>query len=159
MERDIGKIIVENKAIIAEFPFLKPTYAWSGEEIEDYDYTWTELDEAPKGWKDLQLRFFREVTPILKKADYFDKYRIVQNKEKWGYWHLYINGIPTEISEEYYEILSKYEEESEHTCISCGKEGKMTYCGWISPFCKECWENNTHSNVPYEKAIENNQGD
>lgn len=145
-------IIEENKKLCEEFPFLIPRNRFTDEIPEDYDYTYTELMED--GWKKLQIDFFREVKPLLIKANFLDKYRIMDNKEKWGFWHLYDNGLPKEIFQEYNDILRKYENLSEHTCIYCGDENaKMTYCGWIFPCCKKCWESNKyHNNVPYEEA-------
>ena len=146
------KKIKENKKLCEEFPFLIPK-SWNDELPEDYDYSYTELMD--NGWRNLQINFFREIKPLLIKANFLDEYRIIQNKEKWGYWHLYDNGIPSEISKEYGEILRKYEELSTHTCMVCGDENaKMTYCGWIFPCCEKCWNKNKHWNtIPYEKAI------
>ena len=145
--------IKENKKLIEELPFLKPT-DWLGNDLEDYDYSFTLLDEAPKGWRNLQIRFFREIKPLLVKANYLDKYRILQSKEKWGGWRLYDGGLPKEIFEEYNKILQRYEFESEETCIFCGNKAKMTYVGWICPICEKCWNEKEYNlDAPYEKAI------
>ena len=90
--------IKENKKLCKEMPFLIPRNRWTDEISDDYDYTYTELSEG--GWKELELEFFREITPLLKKANYLDKYRIIDSKEKWGEWRLYDNGLPKEIFKE-----------------------------------------------------------
>lgn len=151
--------IKENKKLCEEMPFLIPRNRWTDKIDDDYDYSYTELDE--EGWRELELEFFREITPLLKKANYLDKYRIMDSKEKWGEWRLYENGLPKEIFEEYNNILDKYVELSRHTCIYCGdRNAKMTYCGWIFPCCKSCWEKNEYMNhIPYEKATKEDKDD
>lgn len=130
-----------NKKLIEEYPFLLPRNRFTDEVCKDYDYSYTEFDdECPDGWAELKLDFYKKLKPLLIKADYLDKFRIVQSKEKYGYWHLYTNGIPKSIVKEYYDLFHKYEELSEHTCVFCGKEAKMCDFGWISPICKECWD-------------------
>ena len=37
--------IEENKKLCKEFPFLIPRNRWTGEIPDDYDYTYTELDD------------------------------------------------------------------------------------------------------------------
>ena len=44
---------------------------------------------------------------ILKKANYLDKYRIVQIKEKYGSLRWYDAGVPIEISEELDMLIIK----------------------------------------------------
>lgn len=141
-----------NKKLCAELPFLIQRNRNDNKEL---DYEYTELDdECPQGWTKLKLDFYREIKPLLIKADFLDKFRIFQSKEKYGYWHLYTNGIPKEISKEYYEIFKKYENLSEKTCIFCGEEAKMVNFGWISPICKKCWDKGyIWDSRPYEKVI------
>ena len=155
MTKKEKQTIEENKKLCEEFPFLIPRNRFTDKIPEDYDYTYTELDdECPEGWDKLKINFYKEIKPILEKENYINKYRIIQSKEKWGYWHLYCNGLPEKIYDEYNDILRKYEKLSSHTCIFCGDENaKMTYCGWIFPCCKNCWESDEHLNdVPYEEA-------
>lgn len=144
-----------NKRLIEEFPFLLPRNGFTDEVCKDYDYSYTELDdECPIGWTELKLNFYRELKPLLIKANYLDKFRIIQSKEKWGYWHLYTNGVPKNIFDECRHLLNKYEILSENTCIFCGKKAKMCDFGCISPICKSCWNkskiNDTRS---YEEVV------
>ena len=120
-----------NKKLIEELPFL-----------DDNNLHNTKLDdECPEGWTKLKLDFYRELKPLLIKYNCIDEYEIVQSKEKWGSWRLYAVGIPSEMENEYFELLHKYKKISEHTCIHCGKEAKMCDFGWIIfPICKECWD-------------------
>ena len=40
-----------NKQLIEKYSWLYPHYQWTGEKVEDYDYTWTELDALSEGWR------------------------------------------------------------------------------------------------------------
>lgn len=124
----------DNKELIDKYPWLKIRNVWS-----NYEFTW--LDDLPVGWrKAFGDQLIEELDQILRKVNYQDKYEIVQIKEKWGFLHWYDNGVPENIYNEYNEWLSKYEELSKHTCIVCGKPGKLINSGWIIPLCKDCEE-------------------
>lgn len=43
--------IEENKNLIEHYPFLLPWDGWNDTVREDYDYSYTELDEMPRGWR------------------------------------------------------------------------------------------------------------
>lgn len=43
---------LKNKELTKEYPWLIPRNRFTGEIVEDYDYSWTELDAMPKGWKE-----------------------------------------------------------------------------------------------------------
>ena len=149
----ITKIQKENKKLIEKYPFLKPRNVWNDEEIEDYDYSYTILDDMPEGWK---KRFGEELCEDLKeeleKCNYLDKYRIVQLKEKYSSMRLYDGGSPRESHVQ--EIIDKYEHISGRTCVCCGKfPVPVTDAGWILPICKECFEKKVNVNGPYEKYV------
>lgn len=40
-----------NQELIERFPFLIPRNRWTGKVPEDYDYSYTELDSMPDGWR------------------------------------------------------------------------------------------------------------
>lgn len=40
-----------NQKLIERFPFLMPRNRWTGKVPEDYDYSYTELDSMPDGWR------------------------------------------------------------------------------------------------------------
>ena len=46
----------------------------------------------------------------------------------------YDDGAPREV----FDIISKYEQLSETTCINCGQPATLISKGWISPYCDEC---------------------
>ena len=41
----------ENRNLIERFSFLLPRNCWTGKVPEDYDYSYTELDAMPDGWR------------------------------------------------------------------------------------------------------------
>ena len=127
----------ENKELVKEFPFLKPRNVWTDEEIEDYDYSFTILDEIPEGWKKSFGRLLCEdIKKVLIKENTLDSFRIDQIKEKYGTLRLYCNG-----SKEIQDIINKYEHISKHTCIVCGNVNVPIYDdGWVSPYCDKCFE-------------------
>mgnify|MGYP001260663766 CR=1 FL=1 len=74
-----------NQKLIERFPFLMPRNRWAGEVPEDYDYSYTELDSMPDGWrKAFGEQMCEDVREELVRAEYLDQYRISQIKEKYG---------------------------------------------------------------------------
>lgn len=132
-------LIEENKKLIEKYPFLIPRNAFSGKVVKDYDYSWTELDAMPDGWrKAFGLLLCEDIMKILTKHNMVDSYRILQIKEKYGTLRWYDNGAPKEL----HSLLNKYEHISEYVCIECGKVNVPVYDdGWVSPFCTDCMEN------------------
>lgn len=60
-------------------------------------------------------------------------------KKSGGFLHWYDNGIPKKIYKKYLKWLNKYTNKSKHTCIVCGKRGKIDYKEfWLEPLCKKC---------------------
>ena len=123
-----------NKDLIKRYPYLLPRNVWKDEVDEDYDYSWTKLDEVEDGWQDLMLRMCEEIREPLIKANYLDKFRFSQIKEKWGHMCCYNFGAPEEVQ----RIIHKYENESARTCIQCGRNALKVSAGWIAPYCLSC---------------------
>jgi len=144
--------VEHNKELIQKYPFLRPRSVWSGEPVKDYDYTYTEWDAIPDGWKisfgDMMLE---ELGEELTKAGLINEFRIDQIKEKFGELRMYTHGGNKETE----AIIDKYSHLSRNICINCGKpDVHMTYGGWIFPCCKECWENNKYHTSPYNDLID-----
>ena len=150
--RDWFKIRKFNKELIANYPWLLPRNRWTDDVPEDYDYTYTELDQMPTGWR---LAFGDQLCEELGEelfwADYEDKYRILQVKEKFGGLRWYDNGC-TEAGN---KIIDKYERLSYRTCICCGKPAKYMTLGWISPFCEDCIKDINDSYCTLEEYFDN----
>ena len=74
-----------NQKLIERFPFLMPRNRWTGAVPEDYDYSYTELDSMPNGWrKAFGKQMCEDIREELIRAEYLDQYRITQIKEKYG---------------------------------------------------------------------------
>ena len=134
--------IEKNKKLVEKYPFLliKTDY-WTGEKLapEEIKYTTTWFDDIPEGWaKAFGEQMCDELLEILKKADYVDKYQIVQIKEKFGGLRWYDEGVPDNIWDEYWAWIHKYETLSYKTCIICGKPATRMTTGWICPVCDDC---------------------
>lgn len=73
-----------NQKLIERFPFLIPRNRWTGKIPEDYDYSYTELDSMPDGWrKAFGEQMCEDIREELVRAEYLDQYRITQIKEKY----------------------------------------------------------------------------
>lgn len=66
-----------NQKLIERFPFLIPRNRWTGKIPEDYDYSYTELDSMPDGWrKTFGEQMCEDIREELVRAEYLDQYRI-----------------------------------------------------------------------------------
>ena len=148
-----------NKKLCKQYPFLIPWNRWSGylitectdgkkkgywpgnpDEFPTYNYSYTELDNMPIGWrKAFGLQMCQELKDELVKCDDLDRWRIVDLKEKYGSMRLYDNGYKSD--SKIPDIIAKYEGLSARTCIICGKPATKITTGWISPFCDDCCPN------------------
>lgn len=155
------EVIKYNKELIKKYPWLLPSNRWSGKwitdcmgedgeegywpgepfEHPDYDYSYTELDEMPKGWRDaFGLQMCEDINnELLTWSEKSRKgFRIMQIKEKFGSLRFYVNAETDNLS----KIISKYERMSEFICIKCGKPATWVSIDWISPWCDECSKSN-----------------
>ena len=130
---------LNNWILCGKYPFLIPRYDWSGEIIEDYDYTSTYLDDIPVGWKKAFGEMMcEEIKQELIRCNFLDEFRIIQAKEKFGGLRIYTNGEPVDCKVQ--QIIDKYSTLSENICVICGKpDVPITNNGWISPYCKKCF--------------------
>lgn len=129
---------MDNRELIKEYPFLLPRNVFTDKVSDTYDYSYTLLDDMPKGWKKaFGEKLCKELKKVLVEDSLLDDYRVTQIKEKFGQLRWYDNCG----SEKLYKVIDKYESLSEHTCIECGSKGKMQdLFGWISPYCDECYK-------------------
>lgn len=125
-----------NHKLIERFPFLIPRNRWTGKIPEDYDYSYTELDSMPDGWrKAFGEQMCEDIREELVRAEYLDQYRITQIKEKYGTLCWYDFGCTERMLR---DIILKYEHLSARTCIRCGNPATKVSTGWISPYCDTC---------------------
>lgn len=124
-----------NAGLIMRYPFLLPRNLQTDEVPKDYDFSYTEIDLVPRGWRiAFENEMLEELSEILKEADYVDSYRILDIKEKFGGLAWYSNDVPQEISNKYYAWENKYIDWSVRTCICCGNP---TTLGIL---CSDCLE-------------------
>jgi len=128
----------ENKKLVEKYPFLLPR-DWNDEELKDYAYSWTLMDEIPRGWR---IAFgellFDELKKECERVNYLNDLRLVQLKEKFGGLRIYTNGEPE--GSNINDIIEKYSLLSENICIKCGKpDVSMVNDSWVSPYCLDCW--------------------
>lgn len=134
-------IKIKNKKLIKEHPYLLPRNVWTGKVRKDYDYSYTEYDHIPKGWKIGFGKFLLEDLKVAcLKTNFLDKLRFSQIKEKYGTLRMYNFGAPQEV----HNVLEKYEFISEHVCIQCGSPYAciVNDYGWCLPLCECCWNKN-----------------
>ena len=133
---------LKNWILVNKYPFLIPNKdIMSYEVIKDYDYTWTELDAMPDGWrKAFGEMMCEEIKEELIKHNCLDEYLILDIKEKFGQLRWYDNGTP--IGCNVSQIIDKYSVLSENICLICGKPDVPmtgTLPSYISPLCKSCY--------------------
>lgn len=155
---------IENKKLIEKYPFLLPRNVWTNEIENDYDYSYTFLDELPEGWvKAFGIQLCEEIKNELIEAeknrietleerkefaewygfkenepdDYLHIWQIIQWKEKFGELRLYPNFTTDNLD----DIIDKYTELSKITCGICGKTATRIGISWIFPYCDECSNN------------------
>lgn len=133
------EIRVENRLLVERFPFLYPTNAFTGEYENNYNYSYTILDEMPVGWKKrFAEEMCEEIYAQLLKENALPSYRVGEVKEKYGELRWYDNG-----SGKVRAIVDKYSYISEHVCTQCGKMPvPLTNDGWVLPVCFSCWKKN-----------------
>lgn len=129
---------LKNKKLCKQYPFLT-IRNWRNDEPIGYEFTY--LDDMPNGWrKAFGEQMCEEIKQVLVKANYLYDYRVAQVKEKYGSLRWYDEGAPSSIYKELQDIINKYEEISERTCIWCGRPATKISLGWISPWCDKCAE-------------------
>ncbi len=135
--KDENSHIDLNKRLIKRYPFLE-IKGWNSSEPSDFNSTL--LDCMPVGWrKTLGIPLCEELREeiLIIDSSLLNKYRVSQVKEKYGTLRWYAGSY----SEQMEDILTKYEDISQYTCVVCGKINVPIFDdGWISPFCRECYK-------------------
>lgn len=148
-----------NKALIEKYPWLRigsPTDFDPYQEKDWNDYNWTWMDDVPDGWRiAFGEQMCDEIQKALEKADFVDKYRIVQVKEKFGGLRWYTDGVP--INSKLDDIARKYERISEEICVECGRPATYRTTGWICPYCDEHVPHKEHA-IPLTLIRERKNG-
>lgn len=144
-----GNKVELNKTLINLYPWLKPKNRFTGEVLDDYDYSYTELDNLPNGWlRAFGLQLVEELDKAL--GDFREEYRIIEIKEKYGMLCWYDSGHTDEAE----EVIDKYQQLSAKTCIECGKPATQLSVGWICPYCDECADKTTYTKFMPIESLE-----
>lgn len=137
------KELIKNKRLTKKYPWLKPWGCWKGNKeyygwVNEKKYSYIMWDFWPKGWnRTFGEMFLKELGDAVKKADFQDIFHVRNGKEKYGRCILDCDPINEEID----MVITKYEILSENICIICGKpDVHMTYFGWYSPLCFDCYK-------------------
>lgn len=149
---------MENKTLCKLYPFLIPRNRWTGKVPEDYDYSYTELDAMPAGWREaFGIELCEEIKICLSKMkpDVAEKYMITQIKEKYGQLCWYTNFTTEDLE----KVMRKYEDLSKRICIVCGKPAEFITLGWISPYCGDCIKNEKEKYKPIEEYFKRLKGE
>lgn len=140
-EKHYAEIVEFNKVLIEKYPWIAIRECDFDTDKyylpADYDYAFTWFDDIPYGWAlAFGMDLLDEIQEDLVKNDFVDYFSPVQIKEKWGSIRIYTTGIP--MNSKIYDIIRKYEDISEKTCIICGEQAKYLTTGWIMPICEDC---------------------
>ena len=127
------------KELIERYPFLLPRNVWTDEVDEDYDYDDIFPLETPKGWDKLFFQLCEDIRRPLIDADYLDKYRLLQVKEKFNRLVVYDQGVPAAASV-VEDIIDKYSMMAKYVCTVCGKPATFETRGYIASYCDDCWK-------------------
>ena len=140
-----------NKALVERYPWLKPYDLWTGKPIENYDFEETFFEDIPKGWRiAFGLQMMEDIRDELIRVSCIDNFRVDQIKEKFGGLRFYYGGVPRESNISH--IVEAYSLISESICIKCGKlDVPMVNSGWISPYCRDCWNGILQHHLEYYK--------
>ena len=139
--KDYTRDQLKNWILVGKYPFLSPKY-WNSDSMKyevakNYDYTYTELDAMPNGWKKTFGEMMcEEIYNALIECNGLDDYIIEQVKEKYGALRWYSYPSYKEVE----RIIDKYSVLSQNICAVCGKpDVPMTGHQWIYPLCKKCY--------------------
>lgn len=146
-DNDLFLIRKYNRALIGKHPYLMPRNRMTGETDPDYDFSWTEMDLMPDGWRiAFGDELLEKLTAMLREHGALKQYRIADIKEKYGSLRWYDFGAPAEVT----GMLTEYSKASARICGKCGKPAQWISKGWIAPYCDTCAR---QSRRPYPEAF------
>lgn len=126
-----------NLELCSKYPILCIRSRKDGKVSDEYDYSMTELDDIPPGWRSaFGKEWVQEIQEAINELpeDIREQVYITQLKEKYGCFRQYFSHYTDKLR----EVIRKYEDKSERICIHCGKPATKISTGWISPWCDDC---------------------
>lgn len=126
-----------NKELVERYPFLLPRNVFTDELPEDYNYSYINgIGEIPPGWNKLFLQMCEDIRQPLIDANYLEKFRFTQIKEKYNRMECYNNGAPEKV----HEIIDKYSMMAGYICTNCGKPATFETYGYVASYCDDCFK-------------------
>ena len=123
-----------NKLMIEEFPFLLPRNRFTGQVLDDYDYSYNEWQALELGWQvNFGWKFLHELNILVQSLERPDNFRIFQIKEKFGELRFYCSS-----DKAIDQLINDYTALSRIICIRCGKPATVARTSWISFYCNDC---------------------
>lgn len=133
--------------LIFSYPYLLPRNVWTDEKVEGYDYEYIRGErELPEGWFPLFLQMCDDISYPLIEAEYLNKFRFSQIKEKYNSMRCYTFGAPKKV----HDIIQKYEVMSSYVCTKCGKPATQEAQGWFMSVCDDCYKEKYGPTEPIE---------
>ena len=131
-EFDMTKMIEKNKRIVERYPILKPNCI-----LENYDYTYTDLDRVCLGWRDIFLEACDSIMSHLNDAGVdIEQFHFFDIKEKWGALNVEVCGYDDDVIENI--LYNDMYVRSLLICPSCGKPTKCVTEGYTLYLCPDC---------------------
>lgn len=129
--------IEKNIALCKQYPFLLPNNI----KENNYNGSWTKLDEMPDGWRITFAELLCEdLCSELNRINYLDSYKIIEIKEKYGKlcWYSEMSPYNTKLS----SIIEKWEHISQFVCPICGSIENVFITDefWRASICLSCAE-------------------
>ena len=148
--------VESNRKLVEEYPFLLPKDNYTGRVPNNYDYSYTKLDEMPAGWrKKFGLSMCSSIKKTLEKQNALKGFAIESIKEKFGALQVYTYG-GTRVIENL--VLPNYSKISERVCCVCGERATKIAVPWIVPLCDKCANSerpNSYVDIDYYYGEEN----
>ena len=144
-----------NRKLCQRYPFLiprrwndLPSWSW----YKDKAYSWTVADWMETGWwKAFGLLMCEDLREDLIACGHLYDFRIEDMKEKWGRLDIFCS-LPE--GSNAWDIIEDYSALSERICVKCGRPDSymLNWNGWLSPYCKECFDEIERRNTKYYKS-------
>ena len=124
------------KYLVERYPYLIPRNVFTDKVPDGYDYTYIRSAEIPKGWYKLFMQLCEDIRQPLIDANYIDKFRFSQIKEKYNRLECYNFGAPEKVQ----EIIDKYSHMARYICTICGRPAMYETSDYIASYCRDCWK-------------------
>lgn len=120
----------KNYELCNKYPFIKP-------EDKSYDYSYTVLDNVPKGWYQAAIDFCEALIPVLNKYNLLNTFKVTEMKVgPYKEFLIFCDGFTEDSQEEIGNLIHKCWEDTKHACANCGKIQSSFIDGNLCDECK-----------------------